>query len=72
MSYSSFHQASSELFGAKTNRNSLFQRVVLWAKERADLFQAEQELNHMSDMELADVGLTRGDIHNAVRHGRML
>ena len=72
MSYSSIQQSSGELFNAETNRDSLFQRVVHWFKERADLYRAEFELNHMSDMELADVGLTRGDIHNAVRHGRIL
>ncbi|MBP2231401.1 uncharacterized protein YjiS (DUF1127 family) [Azospirillum agricola] len=71
MSYSSLPSSHGELFGAETNRSSLFQRVVHWVKERADLYRAEYELNHMSDMELADVGLTRGDIHNAVRHGRI-
>ncbi|WP_158599793.1 DUF1127 domain-containing protein [Azospirillum cavernae] len=72
MSYSSLQPTSSALFGAETNRNSLVQRIVVWFKERADLYRAEYELNHMSDVELADVGLSRGEIHNAVRHGRIV
>ncbi len=72
MSYSSLQSTSDALFGAETNRNSLVQRMVVWFKERADLYRAEYELNHMSDFELADVGLSRGEIHNAVRHGRIV
>ncbi|CAO3430024.1 DUF1127 domain-containing protein [Azospirillum doebereinerae] len=72
MSYSSIPSSSSELFGVETNRSSFFQRVVHWLKERADLYRAESELNLMSDVELSDMGLYRGDIHNAVRSGRIL
>jgi len=72
MSYSSLPSSSSELFGAETNRSSVFQRVVHWVKEHADLYRAESELNLMSDVELSDMGLYRGDIHNAVRGGRSL
>ncbi len=71
MSYSSLQSSAGQLFADKANRNSLFQRVVHWVKERVDLRRAEYELHHMSDMELSDVGLTRGDIHNAVRQGRV-
>ncbi len=71
MSFSSLNSANDALFGAETNRPSFFQRVVDWFKNRADLYRAEYELAHMSDVELADIGLTRGEIHNAVRHGRI-
>lgn len=70
MAYSSMHATNGELFGAGTKDVTLFQRIVHWFKERSDLYQAENELNHMSDMELSDIGLTRGDIHVAVRSGR--
>ena len=72
MSYSSFSSTSGELFGVGTNRDSFFQRVVHWVKGRADLYRAESELNQMSDVELSDMGLYRGDIHNAVRRGRIV
>ncbi|EWY42359.1 hypothetical protein N825_20055 [Skermanella stibiiresistens SB22] len=32
--------------------------------------KAERELNAMTDRELRDLGLSRGDIHHAVRFGR--
>lgn len=69
MAYSSIHSTSVELFGAGTKGNTVFQRVVHWVRERIELRRAESELNHMSDAELSDIGLTRGEIHNAVRRG---
>ncbi len=67
MAYSSMHSTSGELFGVGTKGVTFFQRIVHWARERIELRRAESELNHMSDAELSDIGLTRGDIHNAVR-----
>lgn len=72
MSYSSIQSTSGELFDAGTNSNSLYQRLVHWVQNRVDLYQAEYELRHMSDLELSDIGLNRGEIHNAVRHGRFV
>ena len=69
MAYSSMHSTSGELFGAGTKGGTVFQRVVHWVRERIELRRAESELNHMSDAELSDIGLTRGEIHNAVRRG---
>ncbi len=69
MAYSSMHSTSGELFGAGTKGSTVFQRVVHWVRERIELRRAESELNHMSDAELSDIGLTRGEIHNAVRRG---
>ncbi len=69
MAYSSMHSTSGELFGAGTKGITVFQRVVHWVRERIELRRAESELNHMSDVELSDIGLTRGEIHNAVRRG---
>ncbi len=69
MAYSSMHSTSGELFDAGTKGSTVFQRVVHWVRERIELRRAESELNHMSDAELSDIGLTRGEIHNAVRRG---
>lgn len=71
MAYFGAQQSSSELFGKETYRDSFFQRVVAWMKGRLDMQQAENELQHMTDMELADIGVCRGDIHNIVRYGRV-
>ncbi|MBP2297895.1 DUF1127 domain-containing protein [Azospirillum picis] len=67
MAYSSAHDTAGKLFGAETKEVTILQRIVHWVRERADLRRAEYELNHMSDAELSDIGLTRGEIHNAVR-----
>ncbi|MBY6261535.1 DUF1127 domain-containing protein [Azospirillum sp. 412522] len=69
MAYSSMQSSSGELFVAGTKEATLFQRIVHWARERIELYRAENELNHMSDAELSDIGLTRGEIHIAVRRG---
>ena len=69
MAYSSMHSASGELFDAGTKGSAVFQRAVHWVRERMELRRAERELNHMSDAELSDIGLTRGEIRNAVRRG---
>jgi uncharacterized protein YjiS (DUF1127 family) len=69
MAYSSMQSSSGELFAAGTKENTLFQCVVHWVRERIELHRAEDELNHMSDAELSDIGLTRGEIHMAVRRG---
>jgi uncharacterized protein YjiS (DUF1127 family) len=69
MAYSSMQSSSGELFAAGTKESTLIQRVVHWARERIALYRAESELNHMSDAELSDIGLTRGEIHMAVRRG---
>ncbi|PWC33143.1 DUF1127 domain-containing protein [Azospirillum sp. TSO35-2] len=71
MAYSSIQSTSGELFDAGTKENTFFQRIVHWFRERADLRQAEYELTNMSDAELSDIGLTRGEIHAAVRCGRI-
>ncbi|AWK85551.1 DUF1127 domain-containing protein [Azospirillum thermophilum] len=71
MSYSSVHQVRGELFATSANRKTVFARIVDWVKARINLMRAEQELLGMSDTELADIGLTRGDVHNAVRYGRV-
>jgi uncharacterized protein YjiS (DUF1127 family) len=67
MAYSSMQSSSGELFATGTKEITLFQRVVHWVRERIELYRAESELNHMSDAELSDIGLTRGEIHMAVR-----
>ncbi|AWU93846.1 DUF1127 domain-containing protein [Azospirillum ramasamyi] len=69
MAYSSMHSTSGELFDAGTKGSTVFQRAVHWVRERMELRRAERELNHMSDAELSDIGLTRGEIRNAVRRG---
>ena len=69
MAYSSMQSSSGELFVAGTKGSTLFQRVVHWVRERIELHRAEDELHHMSDAELSDIGLTRGEIHMAVRRG---
>lgn len=71
MAYFGAQQSSGELFGTEAYRSTLFQRVASWFKTRLDMQQAENELQHMSDMELADLGVCRGDIHNIVRYGRV-
>ncbi|MBP2303862.1 DUF1127 domain-containing protein [Azospirillum melinis] len=67
MAYSSMQSSSGELFATGTKEITLFQRVAHWVNERIELYRAESELNHMSDAELSDIGLTRGEIHMAVR-----
>ncbi|CAO3421163.1 hypothetical protein [Azospirillum endophyticum] len=69
MAYSSMQSTSGELFVAGTKELSLVQRAVHWVRERIELRRAENELIHMSDTELSDIGLTRGEIHMAVRGG---
>lgn len=69
MAYSSMQSTSGKLFAAGTKEASLFQRAVHWVRERIELRRAENELIHMSDAELSDIGLTRGEIHMAVRRG---
>ncbi|WP_082860746.1 DUF1127 domain-containing protein [Azospirillum humicireducens] len=69
MAYSSIQSTSGELFDVRTKDITVLHRIVHWVRERMELRRAESELNHMSDAELSDIGLTRGEIHNAVRRG---
>lgn len=45
---------------------SAFQRVAHWHNER----KAVRQLSNFPDAMLKDIGLTRGEIPDAIRHGR--
>lgn len=44
-------------------RTGLFSRVMAMFERRAAVRQTREELNRLSDRELADIGILRGDIH---------
>ncbi|WP_158305964.1 DUF1127 domain-containing protein [Azospirillum sp. B510] len=69
MAYSSTNATSGEMFATGTKESTFMLRVVHWVRDRVELHRAESELRQMSDAELSDIGLTRGEIHNAVRRG---
>ena len=49
---------------------TFIKRSFAWLKARRDARRAMDELMALDDRALADIGLTRGDIPYAVRHGR--
>jgi uncharacterized protein YjiS (DUF1127 family) len=49
---------------------SLIRRSIEWLKERHRMRRATDELMALDDRMLADIGLSRGEILRAVRHGR--
>jgi uncharacterized protein YjiS (DUF1127 family) len=49
---------------------SLIHRSIEWLKERRRTRRATDELMALDDRMLADIGLSRGEIGYAVRHGR--
>ena len=65
---------SSYVLFTRTDRRSRFFRLVLdlaaklgRAMERR---RAVAALSHMSDHQLRDIGITRGEIEHAIDHGR--
>ena len=55
---------------ASRPQGSFVGRLVHDLRAWADARRAEQALLRMDDRQLADIGVTRGDIAEAVRHGR--
>lgn len=55
---------------AKVFRNLFGTVAGLFRRRRDPIAQAVAELNALSDRELADLGIGRGDIAWVVRHGR--
>ena len=49
---------------------TMIQRSIEWLKERRRMRRATDELTALDDRMLADIGLSRGEIFHAVRHGR--
>ena len=56
--------------GARTTTPGLFARVAGVIGRRMEIWQAESELNAMSDRELHDIGVTREQIPAFVRRGK--
>ena len=52
--------------GFAARLTAIFQRFVRWRAER----NAIRRMSHLSDALLKDMGLSRGEIPDAVRHGR--
>ena len=50
-----------------TTVKSIAQKLAAWRRYR----EAVRELSHMSDRELTDIGIRRGDIENIVRQSVM-
>jgi len=48
----------------------LIRRSIAWLKSRRQIRRAVNELLALDDRMLADIGVSRGEIFNAVRHGR--
>jgi len=59
-------QTTSVIFKLPTSITKFFALVKVKLAERAKRMQSYRELNALSDRELNDIGLCRGDIHNVV------
>jgi uncharacterized protein YjiS (DUF1127 family) len=73
MTPSIIHAAALE--GAPARRPAFLAGLARWLKtasRRVAMRRARRELFAMPDFMLADIGLTRGEIASAVRHGRPL
>ncbi len=62
MSYSSMDQTFTTLTASNQNKASLIARLLNYVRERIELSRAKNELYAMTDRELADIGISRGDI----------
>lgn len=49
------------------NKGSLLQKLIAWYGERQRYRQTVNELSALSERELEDIGLTRGDILDVAR-----
>jgi uncharacterized protein YjiS (DUF1127 family) len=56
------HQTSFEKEGPMTSFKSISEKLGAWRRYR----EAVRELSSLSDRELADIGIRRGDIHFVV------
>ena len=54
-------------FRAYGNSDSIFARVATWNQRRKTIARVTRELNTYSDRQLADLGLSRGDIPDVAR-----
>jgi uncharacterized protein YjiS (DUF1127 family) len=61
--------ASYGAIGGETNPvKGLFARVASWIEEQRRYARTVDELSHLTDRELADIGLERGGIDLAARN----
>jgi uncharacterized protein YjiS (DUF1127 family) len=65
-SYRPLGAAASRTAGASTG-NSLLGRLTTWFSEQRRYRQTMNELSTLSERELDDIGLTRGDIESVAR-----
>lgn len=64
--HSTGHFSFNDLFGSIGN---LVSRGLAAYRRHREVVRAEAELRQLDDHELADIGLSRGDIAYAVRYG---
>jgi uncharacterized protein YjiS (DUF1127 family) len=67
---SPFYQSRRSKGTVGTLLASWVNRLIAWFEARRRIRRAVDELMALDDRTLADIGLTRGEILYAVRHGR--
>lgn len=63
---------TTDPFGGLVRRDTRLRRTLGRRAAETEFRRAMARLNAMSDRELADLGLHRGDIRTVARHGRTL